>query len=85
MLDFSPRETEFIFMSAIDCYHKFTGDYSKLLSMCMAWFHFKHPATLSESFRDRFPDMIGRIGKMSPREFFHEFGEFDFVRLISRQ
>ena len=82
VFDFSPRETEFIFMSAIECYHRFTGDYSKLLSTCMAWFRFQHPATLSESFRDRFPEMIGRIGKMSPMNFFHEFGEFDFVRLI---
>jgi hypothetical protein len=46
---FSPKQTEYIFYSAVECYHRLAPQKSVLLARLLAWFYFRHPETLSVS------------------------------------
>ena len=77
---FSATQTEYLFYSAIECFHRITSGRSRLLATYMAWFHFRHPDTLSERARDKFADVLPEIHKLSRAEFLEEFSNTDFRR-----
>lgn len=72
-LSFSEEGTSYILYSAVECYRRLDHNKSPLMTLFMAWIHFRHPETLAVFARKQFGHILPRINELTRADFFKTF------------